>query len=65
MDLITVAMNLYSQGVDPRFDLSDPDRIIEVVEACTGMPVIRATPGSASWSTRPSPAAIRTRSTSP
>jgi 2-isopropylmalate synthase len=37
MDLITVAMNLYSQGVDPRLDLSDPDRIIEVVETCTGM----------------------------
>jgi 2-isopropylmalate synthase len=38
MDLITLAMNLYSQGIDPRLDLSQPDRIIEVVEGCTGMP---------------------------
>jgi 2-isopropylmalate synthase len=38
MDLITVAMNLYSQGVDPRLDLSDPERIIQVVETCTGIP---------------------------
>jgi len=37
MDLITLAMNLYSQGVNPRLDLSDPDRIIAVVERCTGI----------------------------
>jgi 2-isopropylmalate synthase len=37
MDLITLAMNLYSQGIDPRLDLGNPDRIIEVVEGCTGM----------------------------
>lgn len=37
MDLVTLAMNLYSQGVDPRLDLSNPDRIIDVVETCTGM----------------------------
>jgi len=37
MDLITVAMNLYSQGVDPRLDLSNPDRIIDVTEQCTGI----------------------------
>ncbi|WP_338053516.1 alpha-isopropylmalate synthase regulatory domain-containing protein [Rhabdochromatium marinum] len=28
-------MNLYSQGVDPGLDLSDPDAIIAVVEDCT------------------------------
>ncbi|MGB5834070.1 MAG: 2-isopropylmalate synthase [Thiohalocapsa sp.] len=37
MDLVTLAMNLYSQGVDPRLDLRDPDEIIDVVESCTGM----------------------------
>jgi 2-isopropylmalate synthase len=37
MDLVTVAMNLYSQGVDPRLDLSNPDRIIDVTEQCTGI----------------------------
>jgi len=37
MDLVTVAMNLYSQGIDPGLDLSDPDRLIAVVEECTGI----------------------------
>jgi len=35
MDLITAAMNLYSQGVDPELDLSNMDRIISTVESCT------------------------------
>lgn len=35
MDLVTMAMNLYSQGVDPKLDLSDMRRIIETVEYCT------------------------------
>ena len=39
MDIVVMAMNLYSQGVDPRLDLSDPDEIIQVVTECTGMPV--------------------------
>ena len=30
-----MAMNLYSQGVDPRIDLSDMRRIIHTVEHCT------------------------------
>jgi len=35
MDLVTMAMNLYSQGVDPEVDLSGMAEITEVVEACT------------------------------
>jgi len=35
MDLVTMAMNLYSQGVDPALDLSGMAEITEVVEACT------------------------------
>jgi 2-isopropylmalate synthase len=38
MDLVTLAMNLYSQGIDPGLDLSRPDRIVDVVESCTGIP---------------------------
>ena len=38
-DLITVGMNLYSQGVDPELDLSNPDEIIQVVSECTGISV--------------------------
>ncbi|MES9958279.1 MAG: 2-isopropylmalate synthase [Sedimenticola sp.] len=39
MDILTMAMNLYSQGVDPQLDLSSPDEIIQVVTECTGIPV--------------------------
>jgi 2-isopropylmalate synthase len=35
MDVITMAMNLYSQGIDPMLDLGDVLEIIEVVESCT------------------------------
>ena len=39
MDLVTMAMNLYSQGVDPELDLSDMARIIRTVEFCTEIEV--------------------------
>jgi 2-isopropylmalate synthase len=39
MDIVTMAMNLYSQGIDPELDLSDIIEIIEVVEYCTELPV--------------------------
>ncbi len=39
MDIVTMAMNLYSQGVDPELDLSNIIEIIEVVEYCTELPV--------------------------
>jgi 2-isopropylmalate synthase len=38
-DIVTMAMNLYSQGVDPQLDLSNPDEIIEVATECTAIPV--------------------------
>jgi 2-isopropylmalate synthase len=39
MDIITMAMNLYSQGVDPQLRLEGMDEIIETVKACTQLPV--------------------------
>jgi 2-isopropylmalate synthase len=39
MDILTMAMNLYSQGVDPELDLSAPDEIVQVVTECTGIEV--------------------------
>lgn len=39
MDVITMAMNLYSQGVDPNLDFSDMDEIIHTVKACTQIDV--------------------------
>ncbi|HTN32925.1 MAG TPA: 2-isopropylmalate synthase [Marinobacter sp.] len=35
MDLVTMAMNLYSQGIDPTVDMSGMAEITEIVEACT------------------------------
>ncbi|AKH70248.1 2-isopropylmalate synthase [Spongiibacter sp. IMCC21906] len=39
MDIVTMAMNLYSQGVDPELDLSQMDEIIAVAEHCTNIPL--------------------------
>ena len=37
--LVTMALNMYTQGVDPELDFSDIDRIIETVEYCNQIPV--------------------------
>jgi len=39
LDIVTVALNLYQHGIDPRLDFSDLNSIIEVYERCTGMTV--------------------------
>ncbi|AOW25224.1 2-isopropylmalate synthase [Sphingomonas melonis TY] len=43
-DLVTVALNMYTQGVDPRLDLSDIDAIVKTVEYATRIPVHPRTP---------------------
>ena len=39
VDIVTLGMNMYSQGVDPKLDFSDMPHICEVYERCTGMTV--------------------------
>jgi len=39
VDLVTLAMNLYSQGIDPGLDFSDIDAVRRVVERCNQLPV--------------------------
>ena len=39
VDVVTVALNLYTQGVDPGLDLHDLSRLIEVSDYCTELPV--------------------------
>ena len=34
VDLVTLALNLYTQGVHPQIDFSDLGRVIKIVEAC-------------------------------
>jgi len=37
--LVTLGMNLFSQGVDPGLDFSDMGRVIRTAEYCTDLPV--------------------------
>src|SRR6202158_5145171 len=39
VDLVTLALNLFSQGIDPRLDLSDLDRLRRTAEHCTRLDV--------------------------
>lgn len=39
LDIVTLGMNLYSQGIDPELDLSNPARIVSIVTECTQLPV--------------------------
>ena len=44
IDLLTVALNLFSQGVDPELDIRDIDEIRRTVEHCTRMDVPQRAP---------------------
>lgn len=44
VDLVTLALNLFTQGVDPQLDLSDLPQVRSVVEHCTGIPVPERAP---------------------
>jgi 2-isopropylmalate synthase len=39
VDLVTVALNMYTQGIDPKLDFSDIDEVIRTVEYCNALPV--------------------------
>jgi 2-isopropylmalate synthase len=39
VDLVTLALNMYTQGVDPGLDFSDIDEVIQTVEYCNQIPV--------------------------
>ena len=39
VDLVTLALNLFSQGVEPGLDLTDIDEMRRVAEECTQLPV--------------------------
>lgn len=43
-DLVTVAMNMYTQGVDPGLAFDDIDEVVKTVEYCTNIPVHPRTP---------------------
>ena len=39
LDIVTVALNLYTQGIHPGLDFSDINAVARVVEACTALPI--------------------------
>jgi 2-isopropylmalate synthase len=39
LDIVTVALNLYMHGIDPKLDFSDLNGLREIYERCTGMTV--------------------------
>lgn len=44
VDIVTLAMNMYSHGVDPKLDFSDMPKIVEEYEKCTRMHVYERSP---------------------
>lgn len=44
VDIVTLAMNLYSHGIEPELDFSDMPAIVEVFEKCTRMHVHERSP---------------------
>jgi 2-isopropylmalate synthase len=39
VDIITMAMNLFSQGVDPKLDISNVNELVRMAEYCNQLPV--------------------------
>jgi 2-isopropylmalate synthase len=39
VDLVTLALNLYTQGIHPNIDFSDLNKVIKLVERCNKIPV--------------------------
>ncbi len=44
VDIITLAMNMYSHGVDPKLDFTNLPEIVEIYERCTRMHVYERSP---------------------
>ncbi|GAA1496442.1 2-isopropylmalate synthase [Paeniglutamicibacter kerguelensis] len=44
VDLVTLGMNLFGQGIDPQIDFSDMDEIRRTVEYCNQLPVPERSP---------------------
>src|SRR5699024_1065218 len=55
VDLVTLGLNMMTQGVDPQIDFSDISAIRSTVEYCNQLRVLSATRTAATWSSRHSP----------
>ena len=39
VDIVTLGLNMFTQGVDPKLDFKDLNQLIETAEFCTQLPV--------------------------
>jgi 2-isopropylmalate synthase len=39
VDIVTMALNLYTQGIDPKLDFSDINSVARIAEECTQLPI--------------------------
>ena len=44
VDLVTLALNLYTQGIHPKIDFSNINSVIDIVESCNKIPVHHRAP---------------------
>ena len=58
-DIMNVAMNIFSQGIDPELDFSHIDEAVKIYEESTRMSISPDTPMQALWFIQPSPVLIR------
>ncbi len=63
VDVVTLALNMYTQGVDPELDCTDINRMKDVYEYSNQMKIAERHPMWANWSIRLFPVRIRMRST--
>ena len=63
VDLVTLGLNLFTQGVDQKLDFSNINSLMETAEYCNQLPIHPVTPMRASWFTPPFPVRTRTPST--
>ena len=62
VDLVTLGLNMFVQGIDPMIDFSDIDEVRRTVEYCNQLPVPSAPPTAGTWCSPRSPAPTRTPS---
>lgn len=58
-DIMNVAMNIFSQGIDPELDFSHIDEAVKIYEESTRMSISPDIPMQALWFIQPSPVLIR------
>src|SRR6184192_2446264 len=63
VDLVTLGLNMFTQGVDPEIDYSNINEIRQTVEYCNQLPVHPRHPYGGAWYSPPSRARTRTPST--